>query len=140
MAVSNYPKTVKEVLDPDIIYKKETISVLKSFRKSHPWKGTLRERQEKFASLHIELCRIYNLNTKLFFLNGKGSSGNSCYIRKFNLIILRGRLSAVTYLHEFFHARGGNEKQSCRWSINLFAKVFKEDFKKAKFQGHMVVK
>jgi hypothetical protein len=48
----------------------------------------------------------------------------------------RGRLSVVTYLHEFAHALGRDERGACRWSINLFRRVFPEQFARLAASGH----
>ena len=48
------------------------------------------------------------------------------------------RLSVVTYLHEFAHAMGRDERGACRWSLNLFRRVFPEQFARLRTDGHTV--
>ena len=99
------------------------------------------ERQQKFRRLHDDLCRTYGFDPKprLVFDNTKKTcSGNSCFISALNVIVLRGRLSVVTYLHEFAHARGHNEREAARWSINLFRRCFPKSWSSATFDGHMI--
>lgn len=132
----NYPATVKEVLG-EVKYKKDTLQALERFRASRPWRG---DRVYKFIALHRELCRVYGKKCQLVFRNSPGHSGSSFYDSQHHVIVLLGRLSVVTYLHEFGHLLGKDERQACRWSINLFAKIFPKSFAKAEFRGHVIVK
>lgn len=136
---SNYPRSVNEVLDRQIRFRKSTVLAVNRFMLSGPWSGSLNERKQKFLELHHDLCRIYDKRTTLRFgaLNG-GSSGNSSYARAVDVITLRGKLSVVTYLHEFAHALGRDERDACRWSVNLFAKYFPEQFARCSRHGHML--
>ena len=54
------------------------------------------------------------------------------------VITMRGRLSVVTYLHEFAHALGRGERGACRWSLNLFRRVFPEQCARLRADGHTV--
>ena len=136
---NNYPRSVSEVLDRQIRFRKSTVLAVSLFKSNRPWSGSLDERKQKFIKLHHDLCRIYDKRTILRFgaLNG-GSSGNSSYARAADVITLRGKLSVVTYLHEFAHVLGRDERGACRWSINLFAKYFSEQFVRCSRQGHML--
>ena len=136
---ANYPATVREVLDPTRKYRPAVLRAVRALRRTGAWRGTLRERQRRFARLHRRLCRAYRLRVRLVFVNGKGSSGGSSYSPKGRTIRLRGRLSVVTYLHEFAHARGYDERQACAWSINLFARCFPRSLARCRHVGHMLV-
>jgi hypothetical protein len=46
----------------------------------------------------------------------------------------------VTFLHEFAHARGFDERQACRWSINLFRRCFPRSFASCRQVGHTLVR
>ena len=48
-------------------------------------------------------------------------------------------LSVVTYLHEFAHSRGADERQACGWSINLFRRIFPRSYARCRHQGHMLI-
>lgn len=140
-ARGNYPQTAAEVLDDSIKYKREAIAAVKAFARRRPWKGSLRRRREKFGDLHLELCRVYGLRTRLEFVGGAGGSGSSSYSPREDVITLRGRLSVVTYLHEFAHALCGScERQACRWSLNLFRKCFPRSFARCEVVGHTLVR
>lgn len=136
MPHANYPATVAEVLG-NVRYKMATKAAVRAFSRSKPWRGTLDERKQKFLTLHQTLCRIYAKRTQLELLIDESQhSGSSCFIPSDDKIVLRGRLSVVTYLHEFGHALGKDERQTCRWSINLFRRYFPRSFSRAGRRGH----
>jgi len=135
----NYPSTVAEVIDPDLRFKRETVRAVKEFARSKPWRGSLNARIAKFRRLHDQLKIIYNRRTALVFNmpgEDRGDSGSSYYRPSEDVIVLQGRLSVVTYLHEFGHALGKDERQTCKWSINLFAKCFPRSFARCSRSGH----
>jgi len=134
-----YPQTVSEILDDRIRFRRATIQAVLRLKESHPWKGTFAERKAKFHRLHKDLCRIYGKHTRLRFrkIDG-GRSDDSSYNEVADVITLRGKLSVITYLHEFSHALGRNERGSCRWSVNLFKRCFPKQFSRCGYDGHLV--
>jgi hypothetical protein len=129
----NYPTTVAEVLSSTRTYRPEALRALRAFRSAKPWRGTEAERRTKFRRLHRELCRVYGVRPSLTFW----AREVACYVPMQNRINLP-QLSVVTYLHEFVHARGADERQACRWSINLFRRVFPRSFARCRQVGHML--
>jgi len=72
-------------------------------------------------------------------MDGGFSGASSCRRRgdgKPAVITMRGKLSVVTFLHEFAHALGRDERGACRWSINLFRSVFPEQYARLRADGH----
>lgn len=134
---ANYPATVVEVLDNTLTFKPETLRALRAFRRAKPWRGTPAERIAKFRTLHRDLCRIYGLRTRL--TRRMGRLAMACYVPSRNRIILP-ELSVVTYLHELGHARGWDERQACRWSINLFRRIFPQSYARCRHRGHMLIR
>jgi hypothetical protein len=116
---ANYPRTVAEILNPRRKYKAAVLRALKAFRRAKPWRGTVHERRVKFLELHAALCAVYGKTTALRFVAG----APDCYMPALDAIVMGG-LSVVTYLHEFGHALGKDERQTCAWSINLFRRIF----------------
>ena len=111
------------MLDDTITFKAATLEALRAFKASHPWRGTPAERLAKFRRLNRRLATIYGIEApKVVVTQGPG-----CYMPSAHRIYLRN-LSVVTYLHEFGHARGWDERQTCRWSLNLFRRVFPRQF------------
>lgn len=136
-----YPKDLDTILS-DQDYKKETVRILTEYRRWGPWKGSISYRIQKLYWLHNSLCDIYDKDTALFVhpsvLSG-GTSGSSCHVKTTygDFIVMKGRVSVLTYLHEFGHAlKGMSEFAACRWSINLFREIFPDNFKRLVAKGH----
>jgi hypothetical protein len=114
------------------------------YRKSYPWRGTLVERVEKLRKLHRALCKAYSTHIGLVIdvPERETKHGNGCYIEQGREIVLSGKLSVLTYLHEFAHATvaGLDEFKACGWSVNLYKRIFPVAWRKMKFDGHLVVK
>lgn len=140
---ANYPKTVKEVLDDDATYLPATHEAIRKFKASKPYKGTLEEIKDKFRSLNHDLSVVYEIDEPVLAFVKEFYIG-SCYFPIGNLIVLTNefddRYSVVTFLHEFGHALHKDEKQTCRWSINLFKRHFPKSFAKLKSKGHVLCK
>ena len=134
----DYPETVAEVLDPPVAFRRETLQAVKRLKRSKPWRASEDERKTTFERLHADLCLAYGgKQTRLVFgfLDG-GDSGGSHYRPSTDTITLCGRLSVVTYLHEFAHALGRDERGAVRWSLNLFRQCFPRSFARAAQVGH----
>jgi hypothetical protein len=129
----NYPTNVAQVLSDTRTYRPDALRALRAFRRTKPWRGTEAERRAKFRRLHRELCRVYGVHPSLTFSEREVA----CYVPVQDRINLP-RLSVVTYLHEFAHTRGADERQACRWSINLFRRVFPRSFARCRQVGHML--
>ena len=114
-------------------YPKVLIEVLKKWRDMKVWRGSIEERKEKFRWLHEQLKQIYNVPEDLSLefgeITGKpGSSGASYYDPVSHTIYLTGRLSVITYLHEFAHALGFNQEYAVKWSMGLFKLIFPKSY------------
>jgi hypothetical protein len=46
----------------------------------------------------------------------------------------------VTVLHEWGHVLGLGERGACRWSVNLFRRVFPREFERLARVGHLLVR
>ena len=88
-------------------YKKEILEVMREFRRRKAFRGTDAEKEEKFRWLLHEFSNVYGLHEpSLVFANIDGSSsGGSTYNLTTNTLTIRGRLSVLTFLHEFAHAK-----------------------------------
>lgn len=136
-----YPKTVAEVLDDTIEYREATHAAMERFRVSNPWDGTREDMQGKLRTLNRELAEAYKIEAPQVVFVRRFAYG-CCYFPIGNLIVMEcetdGRYSVVTFLHEFGHALGKNERQTCRWSINLFRHHFPKSFEKLEQRGHLL--
>ncbi len=142
MSSNQYPATVLEVLDDEAVYPPELLRVVRLFAASNPWKGSLKSRRQKFCQFNHLLavaCRIDEPLLAFGRLDGS-SSGASHYTARDHRIVMVGKLSVVTFLHEFGHALGFDEEAACRWSINLFRKCFPRKFSRLIHVGHMLIR
>jgi hypothetical protein len=137
----DYPETVIEVVDADMRFKPAALQAVRRFAESHPWRGSLEERKVKFLVLNRALAKAYGVEepTLHFGRMDGGSSGGSYYVPALHRITLVGRLSVVTFLHEFGHARGMGERGACRWSINIFRRCFPREYARLVGRGHMLI-
>jgi hypothetical protein len=139
----NYPATVQEVLDPALKFKPAALRAVRAFAQSKPWSGSLAERKDKFHKVNAELAAAYGIAEPRLVVQGveiNAHSGRSNYQPATHTITLVGKLSVLTYLHEFAHARGYDERQACRWSINLFRRSFPRTFVRCRMVGHTLVR
>lgn len=136
---SEYPATAKEVLNPPVVFRQSVVDAMKVFKAEKPYRGSLEERMGKFMRLHQKLNAIYSKNTRLVFDSiGDEDSGSSHYNQPNDSIVLQGKMSIITYLHEYSHViNGRSEKKAVRWSLNLFRKTFPKLFEKLKFEGYV---
>ena len=139
----NYPETVAEVLDDNIKYRPGVNEAVVRFKESRPWRGTPDEMKEKLRTFNRELAKVYSIEPPQIVFVRRFVYG-CCYFPIGNLIIMEqendGRYSVVTYLHEFGHSLGKDERATCRWSINLFRKHFPKSFAKLVPEGHLLMR
>ena len=144
MPSAGYPRTVAECLRGDMRFRRGVVAAVKAFRDDGPWRGTLEERKRKFRRLNEALAEAYGMPTPDFRfagIDGSFSGASSCRSRGAGqpaAITMRGNLSVVTFLHEFAHALGRNERGACRWSINLFRRVFPRQYARLQADGHVL--
>jgi len=142
-SVRDYPASLDEVIR-DVKYKRETFAALRRFKRSNPWKGTFPVRLGKFIELHSDLCRIYGVDIELFIdpsILENSHSGRSNFNPALNTITLYGKLSVLTFLHEWGHVlKGSSEHKACVWSVNLFRRVFPDNFNRLRdnARGHFL--
>jgi len=124
---ANYPTDVSTLLNPPMRLRVDVQAALRAFKARRPYRGTILERCAKFNALHSALCDIYNMRTQLD-LNIRGQesrSGNGYYYPDSDKIALTGKLSIVTYLHEFAHAINGEDEEfAVRWSLSYFKRIW----------------
>ena len=142
MPSGGYPSTVAECLSDRAKFRRGVIAAVRAFKRAGPWRGTLRERERKFRRLNDALAVAFGMPApELRFerIDGGFSGASSCLRRgdrRPAVITMRGRLSVVTFLHEFAHTRGRDERGACMWSINLFRRAFPEQYARLRADGH----
>ena len=145
-----YPKTVAECIDDDLKYRPGVYAAVKAFKKSKPWEGTDKEMQAKMLSLNEELAKIYEVDAPNLVFVKKFPVGPCCFPTSKPAVIMlqptkNGSYSVVAYLHEFGHVLGKDEHETCRWSINLFKRIFPKQYEKlvpgkGEHDGHLLYK
>jgi hypothetical protein len=141
--MNNYPRSVAELNLDAVHLTPEVIAAVKLFAAARPYRGTISERVEKFRTAINDICRGARVEPPrlLFEPDERQTSGNSCCIPATRTIILRGRLSVITCLHEVGHLLyGSSEYQACAWSLRLFRECFPKSWSRLQFNGHMAVK
>ncbi|MGA2441922.1 MAG: hypothetical protein ABSH08_13265 [Tepidisphaeraceae bacterium] len=138
-----YPRSIDE-LDLDAVQlTPEIVVAVKRFAAAKPYRGSIPERIEKFRAAIVDICSAAGVEKPrlLFEPDERQSSGNSCFIPATRTIILRGRLSVITALHEIAHVLfGHSEHVACAWSLRLFRDCFPRSWSRLQFSGHMAVK
>lgn len=149
---NDYPETVEEVLDDEIKYRRGVIPALKGWKSLKLWGSkTNQMRLDGLIVLAEQLAPLYDIAVPTVVVDGidlnaivrdtkMNPSGSSSYAPGSHTITMRGNLSIITFLHEFGHALGKNEKKTCHWSINLFRKVFPKQYAKLDHEKHTLVR
>lgn len=116
-------------------------AAVKAFRNAKPWQGTLIERGDKVAELHRGLCRAYDLETILTRddTDPDAPSLESGVDLRTNRIVLRGRLSVVTYLFCFAVAAGNSPRAALAWARETFAHFFPRSFARCRDVGGVLL-
>jgi hypothetical protein len=135
----SYPLNLEEALGQPLKFPPATLKAVRAFAASKPWRGSIEERKAKFRQLHVDLCRVYGVNPTLTIEgDGTGDSGGSSYCQISDTITLVGRLSVITFLHEWGHVlKGHDEFAACRWSLRLFQRCFPRSFSRLRWEGHV---
>jgi len=131
------------LLDDTMTFRPAAIAAVRAFRESHPWRGSIPERVAKLRLLNRDLARAYRMRIpRLSFILIGMAPAHGQYSRLGDgprMITLTGHLSVVTYLHEFAHARGMDERQALAWSINLFRRMFPISYASCRHDGTVLV-
>lgn len=135
---ANYPATVAEVLSDRITYKPAALAAVRDLARAKPWQGSVLMRLAKIERCNAALAAAYGIPAPT--IRVRASRGGDCYRPASNTIELSSRISVVTFLHEFGHARGFDERQTCRWSINLFRRCFPRSYARCRHVRHMLVR
>lgn len=119
-----------QMLDPDFVISRELRAELRKFKIA--WLDARQDeggvdaaRLNAIRFLVADLSRHFEMPTPEVGHRGDFASfsGASCY-GPGHRITLSGRLSIITTLHEFTHARGYGETGAVWWSVNCFRNVW----------------
>jgi hypothetical protein len=139
----NYPSSIAELDLNAIQIALEIVAAVKRFAASKPYRGSITQRIEKFSTAVNDICQAAGVEPPhlIFEIDERQSSGSSSCIPSTRTIILRGRLSVITALHEVAHLLyGSSEYTACAWSLRLFRDCFSKSWERLGFTGHMAVR
>lgn len=139
----NYPNAkeiIKELKPVDDIVK-TIVNIWKKNYYIKKWKQTSEMDKRKNLVYLIECLSQYFLPSQRLPVKFKWED-NWNYIPKTNTITgKKENLSIISALHELGHAIYGiSELKACVFSIEIFKACFPKEFKKLKWEGHMLMK
>lgn len=114
--------------------------IIELLKRYNYWQGKIKERKFKFSLLNQFLNKLYGKNITLIFDIPKrfskwSFSGRSRTDGKL-FIILEGRLSLITFLHEWGHIlKGHSQTETQNFAVNLFKEAYPKRYKKLKLKG-----
>jgi len=120
----------------EIVYPDAVVEALKLFKKTHKYSmlpDGMQARQDAMAALAATFCTalaIEPISFRAFDLTMDGNSSESYYDSIERCITMLGKLSVITFLHEFAHGLNpeGGEDFARMWSLTLFRKVYPKAF------------
>jgi hypothetical protein len=136
----HYPNQ-EEITSPSISYKTATIMAVKGWR-NNTWK-TAKSGDEatKITALQGLVTALNTVYTKTVSLVLDTEAPQGAHYHPESNTIHLNKPSIITTLHEYAHALfGTSEKKACRWSVQLFAKVWPKSFANLEWNGHMLVR
>lgn len=117
------------------------IPAMRDFKAKYPYSVGMEARRQGLAVLLETLSGIYEIEEpELEFTEPeKETSWESYYSEDSHKIVMVGKLSIITFLHEFAHCRGFDEVEAVKWSLSLFKRIFPIAFDKLTKDKHMLV-
>lgn len=122
----------------EIVFPEAVITALKEFKRNHKYSmlpGDMQAREEAMRQMLAVFCTALNIQPvemRSFDLSLTGNSAPSYYDSIERCITMIGKLSVITFLHEFAHALNpeGGEDFARMWSLTLFRKVYPKSFER----------
>ncbi len=101
------------------------------------------ERFTAMRELVEELSAAYGIaapSLSMLDISHDGDSGRSFYAPDEHAIVMVGKLSIITLLHEFAHALGKDEYGAVGWSASMFKRVYPRAYEVLVYDGHTLRK
>jgi hypothetical protein len=136
---------MRQIIDQNVRFTPAMLQATKAFARSKPWRGTVAERAEKFSAYHEAVAKANELDSKLIIeahtiTDEPGASGASYLHPHDKDILIRGRLSVVTYLFLVGLALDYDRKQAMKFAVNLFKQCFPLSFAACRLQGGLLIR
>jgi hypothetical protein len=126
-----YPQDGEDMIRDGFTFNPLTIDAMEDYKWGMPWSGSYDERVQKAKNIVSKLCKVYDMPPTGIEATGDESITNAHYVSSSNTITIN-KLSVLTLLHEFGHAKGYNERWTVFWSNNLFKQMFPTNWAKLK--------
>lgn len=141
--MANYPDT--PIHDDKAEFPKEVLKGLQEFKERHKYgHETWEERAAGMTELLKVLNHAYKANVTARYIDTRQNHSFMSYYRpEANEIVIQGKLSIITFLHEYGHAldwkntRGhGGEHFAVLFSVSLFKRIYPRAYAKLTAEGH----
>lgn len=124
----------------DMKFKFGTIKAVMEFKHKYPYSVGDNVRFAGMGELIDSLNEVYGLNVSLAWKpTREDHSYDSRYEPSTNYIIIVGKLSIITFLHEYAHALNMNEHDAILWSLSLFRRCYPIAFCKLIADKHLLI-
>lgn len=142
-AAQGYPET-PIVFGADVKFKLGVIASIKRFKKKKTHNKTAAQRLQAMREMAADLSAVYNVDEAkvaavCMVHDETADSRGSFYHRKTKTIVMVEKLSIITFLHEFAHHLGKDERGATRWSLTLFKRIWPDQFERLVPEGHTMV-
>jgi hypothetical protein len=149
--MSEKSEYVMSMLEENVKYRVGTISALKAFKRVHKterpgmtFEEIMDERLKGMQELAKAFAEAYNVPVPVVRaqnIRPDGLSTISNYCPATRTITMVGKLSIITFLHEFAHHLYifSGEHKARVWSINLFKRVYPKAFDKLRMANDFVL-
>ena len=131
---------LNDLVNPRQKFSPATCRAVRALAKSKPWQGTRDEREGKIRACHVALTEGQTITLEFSQRDDSRDSGLSNYSNEGEkLIVMRGRVSVVTFL--FLHAMSQGRKRSSamKWAVSAFKRFFPISFSRCKIENGLVV-
>jgi hypothetical protein len=134
----DYPS--KPIVDETLHFMPEVVDAVNEFKRTSPYSRGDDNRWNGLCRLLFRLNSHYKTVVSLAYIeDDKKTSLRSRFIIDRNIIVMVGKLSLITFLHEYFHALGLNEHYAVKYSVSLFKKCFPEAYEKLYSYQHCLI-
>ena len=135
---------VMALVAEDIPFPEAVVVALQAFKRNHktnsplPFEQATAARFAAMQALANVICAAYErdpVTLRMRNISPGGESAASHYNSEEEYVLLTGKLSVITFLHEMAHVLQYDEEQARKWSLTLFKKVYPIAFEKLNSVG-----
>jgi hypothetical protein len=142
--------TIDSALESPVNFTPAIIEATKVYARAKPWRGDVGQRVEKLEAFHNALCAANEVKAELIVetdtLTDQPGASLSSLVRPSDregidyAIVIKGKLSVVTYLHLFALCMGYTPFDAMRFRVNLFKRCFPLSFAACERRGAFLIR